>query len=392
MTDFKLDPSQRAAVDLVCTEAFACIVGGPGCGKTTSLRVALDRMDAAGETYKLAAPTGKAAKRMSEATGRPAGTIHRLLEWSRGYFQRDADNPIEADAVVIDESSMLDVNLACDLFDACAPNTRVVLVGDQNQLPSVGPGRVLGDLVDSGICPVAQLTTVHRAAAQSWICRNAPRVLSGEPLELEAFDDFRFFEVDSAADAAAAVRRVVTSSEFAGAQVLTPQRTSACGVTALNTQLQAELNPDRGGGSWTIGERVLRVGDRVIQTSNNYSIEVFNGEVGVVRAADSVLVVDFGDRAVNYTKEHALALELAYALTVHKSQGSEFPWAVVLVHSAHTYMLTRQLFYTAITRAKQGVVLVGDRKGLEVATGEKTPPKRNTALVKLMRDQLGGAA
>jgi exodeoxyribonuclease V alpha subunit len=389
----QLDPSQERAVELACTAPFAIITGGPGTGKSTTLRVALDRMDEAGQTYVLASPTGKAAKRMTEATGRPASTIHRMLGWTRSGWTFNADNPLGVDCVIIDESSMLDVELADALVDAIAEDSRILLVGDANQLPSVGPGRILADLVEAGIVPVARLTHVHRAAAESWICRNAPRVLAGEPLELETFPDFRFIEAESAEETARLVAEVVTMPEYQGAQVLAPQRNAPCGVEALNARLQQVLNPLRAtNDEWVIGDKRLRRGDRVIQTSNAYKLEgdngslgVFNGEVGeVVRVGDE-LVVDFGDRKVAYNKNAAFDLQLAYALTVHKSQGSEFPWVVCVVHSAHSFMLTRQLFYTGITRAKKGVILVGNRKGLTTATGNKEPPKRNTGLINRMR-------
>lgn len=394
-----LDPSQQAAVDLACTAPFCVLTGGPGTGKSTCLRVVLDRLDVEGVSYALASPTGKAARRMQETTGRSASTIHRLLEWSPLGFLRNRDNPIDADVVIIDESSMLDVELAADLVAACADTTRLIFVGDANQLPSVGPGRVLADLVESDAVPVARLTHVHRAAETSWICRNAPRVLAGEKLELEGtYPDFRFFEVEDVGDAAAIVRRIVATPEYQGAQIICPQKNTAIGVEALNVALQLQLNPKRpNAGEWTIGDRILRKGDRVIQTVNAYKLEstlgepgVFNGEIGtIVDVAPDALTVEFGDekkpRKVPYGKADALNLHLAYALTCHRMQGSETPWAVCIVHSAHSFMLTRQLFYTAITRAKKGVVIIGNRKGIEVATSAKLPPVRNTALVARMR-------
>lgn len=384
----QLDTSQEVAVELACTAPFAVITGGPGTGKSTCLKVALDRMDARGERYALASPTGKAAKRMNEATGREASTIHRLLGWTQGGWTHCEENPLDLDVIVIDEASMLDVELCEALVDALTDTTRLVLVGDANQLPSVGPGRILADLVEAELVPVARLTHVHRAAAKSWICRNAPRVLAGEALELVDARDFRFFEVEDIGEAAQKVGEIVTLPEYQGAQVLSPQRTTACGVTALNAQLQARLNPPPASGAgqaWQFGDRVFRRGDRVIQTSNNYDLGVFNGEVGEVIDIDALMLVDFGDRRVHFAKVHACDLQLAYALTVHKCQGSEFPWVVCVVHSAHTYMLTRQLFYTAITRAKKGVVIVGNQKGLHAATSAKDPPRRNTSLVERMR-------
>jgi exodeoxyribonuclease V alpha subunit len=394
----ELDPSQERAVDLVCTAPFAILTGGPGTGKSTCLRVALDRMDQARQSYVLASPTGKAAKRMTEATGRPASTIHRLLGWNRNGWEYDATNPLPYDCVIIDESSMLDLELADALVDAIAPDSRIVFVGDANQLPSVGPGRILADLVEAGIVPVARLTQVHRAAAESWICRNAPKVLAGEPLELGTCPDFRFYEAEDVNEAARLVAQIVTMDEYRSAQVLAPQRTTACGVEELNIHLQQELNPRRGQhDEWILGDktkyaRTLRKGDRVIQTKNDYNLigtngalGVFNGEVGEIVQVGQALTVNFGDRHVEYNRGNVLGLDLAYALTVHKSQGSEFAWVVCVVHSAHTYMLTRQLFYTGITRAKKGVILVGNRKGLAAATSAKEPPPRNTALVERMR-------
>jgi exodeoxyribonuclease V alpha subunit len=391
-----LDASQELAVALMTSTPFCVVTGGPGTGKSTTLRVALDRMDQKGELYALASPTGKAAKRMAEVTGRPACTIHRLLAYGQGRpWGFDADCPLPFDAVIIDESSMLDVELCCALVSACRPETRIILVGDANQLPSVGPGRVLADLVESGSVPVARLTTVHRAAAESWVCTNAPKVLAEQPLDLATRHDFRFVEAESAAQVAEAVTKLVTG-EFVGAQVLVPQHTTECGVAALNKALQQALNPSKGNADleMKLGDKTFRNGDRVIQTVNAYKLDegmgVFNGEVGTITACtSSMLTVDFGDRPVQYMKGEALGLELAYALTVHKSQGSEFPVVICVVHSSHTFMLTRPLFYTAITRAKKGVVIVGNRKGLEAALKGKDPPKRNTGLVTRMAELMG---
>lgn len=385
-----LDPSQQRAVALGLSARVCVITGGPGTGKSTTLRYLLDKLDDRGSSYALAAPTGKAARRMAEATHRQAQTVHRLLGWTFKGWTHNKFNPLDVDVVIIDESSMLDVELAAAVVEALRPSARVIFVGDAQQLPSVGPGRVLADLVESDAVPVARLEHVHRAAAESWVCTNAPRVLRGEPLELGQRHDFRFYDAESAEDAAALVRRIVCEPEYQGAQVLAPQRPGACGVELLNLQLQSTLNPPRenNANEWKIGERILRLGDRVIHTQNNYTLGVFNGEVGDVAGVDpQTLVVDYGDRVVDYTRDQASALELAYALTVHKSQGSEFAWVVCVVHSAHTYMLTRQLFYTAITRAKKGVVLVGNQQGIRAACSAKSPPKRNTTLVARMRTE-----
>lgn len=481
MTAFTLDPSQERAVQLVLEARVGVITGGPGTGKTTCLRTALDRLDAAGgracsacggqgvrlvpdewggepypETcvgcggggriagYALAAPTGKAARRMSEATGRSAGTVHRLLEFGpldatggEMGFRRNEHTPLDVDLVVVDEASMLDVELAACLFRAINPRrTRLVLVGDVHQLPSVGPGRVFADLIASDQVEVARLTQLHRAAAESWVCTQAPKILAGDLPSTEDRRDFLWVHEDDRERASAALVRVVTEALPARGvapsdiQVLIPQRVGPAGTEVVNTKLQALLNPERGDSSpaWKLGPYVVRAGDRVIQTVNDYQLEVMNGEVGLVelvrdaaidcpacdgtgrapgqeQRADEVatpceecggkkrlppgMVVRFPDgdreRRVTYSKISADRLALAYALTIHKSQGSEWPWVVVLVHSTHTRMLTRQLLYTAITRARAGVVLVGDAKGLERAVAETRDARRNTALVERLR-------
>lgn len=397
-----LDPSQERAVDLACTAHVAALTGGPGVGKSTCLHYAIKRLEAEGARYELAAPTGKAARRLYETTGRKARTIHRLLEYNpQNGWGRDAGRPVDADVVIIDESSMLDAELGAALLSAIdVQRTRLVFVGDADQLPPVGPGRLFGDLVDAGAVAVARLTTLHRSAAQSWIARNAPRILRGEPLELETRPDFRFVEVDDAAGVLPAVQRLVTEvfpRELGGAepQTLIPQKTGPAGVDAANRLLQAALNPRKPGADFLPRDGYeLRVGDRVIHTRNDYALQVFNGEVGVVSSiALEGVVVKLQDREpVTYTLEQATALRHSFALTVHRAQGSEFAWVIVVAHSTHSYMLTRQLLYTALTRGKKGVILVGDRKGLEHALSAKKPAKRSTALIERMRGELDGVS
>lgn len=431
MTAIALDPSQRTAVDMAKREPISIITGGPGTGKSTCLRTLLDEIDAAprakpkparacidcdgsgcetclwqdgwrpseyGEPrtrYELASATGKAARRMFETTGREARTIHRMLEWGPTGFHRNREYPLDTDLVVIDEASMVSIDLADSLFAALAAGTRLLLVGDAAQLPSVGPGRVFGDLVDSGEVPVARLTTLHRAAQKSWICRNAPRVLAGEIPELRDVDDFQWQPAAAREDAASRIVSLVTAElpkrGIHGAQVLVPQNPGPAGVDALNQSLQFHLNPPRKGElAWGKAPRELRPRDRVIQTKNDYEIGVFNGEVGVVRAVERErIVVDFDGRdPVAYDRGRAERLSLAYALTVHRSQGSEWPWVVVCCHSTHSFMLSRSLLYTALTRAKVGVVLVGDMPGLRHAIGNVQPIKRNTSLVERLRGEI----
>jgi exodeoxyribonuclease V alpha subunit len=394
--EITLDPSQERAVDLICTAPVGIVTGGPGRGKTTVLRYALDRLDEEGTSYELAAPTGKASRRMFEATGREARTIHRLLEFRPGTgWQRDRFMPLDADLVVIDESSMIDVELGAALLDAIGPRTRLILIGDADQLPPVGPGRVFGDLVDAAAVPIVRLDTLHRSARESWIHLNAPRILAGEMPDLALRPDFKFIEIDIAPGVLSEVCRLVTDvfprEIDADVQVLIPQRPGLAGIDAANTALQNRINPRKSGDAYLPRDKhELRLGDRVIQTRNDYNIGIFNGEIGdVVDITSSGLLVQFEGRGViTYTLEQAGALQLAYALTVHRAQGSEFPWVIVVCHSTHSYILTRQLIYTAVTRGKRGVILVGDSKGLRTALSDKKPPPRNTALIERMKGEL----
>ena len=423
MTTLSLDDSQRLAVELVRSAPVGVVTGGPGTGKTTTLRAALDVLDALpepatwpcalclergcdacegrgfelGERYLLCSPTGKAARRMQEATGRPASTVHRALQYHpQQGWRRHAERPIPSDLIVVDESSMLDVELAAALLRAVSPTrTRVVFVGDANQLPSVGPGRVFADLIDSGEVPVARLTTLHRAAAESWVCTQAPAVLAGQEPDLTRRDDFewrRTETADAAADAVIEVVRALPVGE--DAQILIPQRKGSCGIDAINARLQALTNPPRAAEErWAMGGFELRPRDRVIQTKNDYTLGVMNGEVGEISSLEpkrgdeaARAVVRFDDRSVVYSRAQAMALELAYALTIHRSQGSEWGTCVVVCHSSHAFMLSRSLLYTAITRAKKRVVLVGDAKGLAAALRSAADHRRNTTLAERMKE------
>jgi len=397
---FVLDASQERAVELVCSARVGIVTGGPGTGKSTCLRVALDRLDRRRSRYALASPTGKAAKRLSEATGgRRATTLHRLLEWKGAGFQRGPGNPLECDVVIVDESSMVDTPLMAALMRAVAPaRTRVILVGDANQLPPVGPGRPFGDLVDWGRVPTVRLEVLHRTALTSWVHVAAQDILAGRVPSLEPRPDFRWVEVNDPAWILPKLRRLVTEVFGPGrrieaeAQVLIPQRPGVAGIEAANTVLQEAVNPRREGErTWSRGSWEMRVGDSVIQTRNDYDLECFNGEVGRVAAlVDHRALVEFPGRPepVAYSPDKVSALQLAYALTVHRFQGSQVPWPIVVCHSTHAYILTRQLLYTAITRSQAGVVLVGDRRGLERAIANVRTEARNTTLVDRLDDTL----
>jgi len=353
-----LDPSQSAAVEAMLTRNLMVLTGPPGSGKTTTVRTALAALPRGAEVL-LAAPTGKAARRLSQATDRPATTIHRMLGYrGPGAWAHTRENPIRADLVVIDESSMLDYELALAVLYACRL-TRLVLVGDADQLPPIGLGAFFRDLIASGVAPVSRLVTQHRAAAGSWVVRNAPRVLAGEALELTADT---WHECESAAEV---TDRVVELAAATPTQVIAPMHAGGCGIAELNARLA--------------GSQHIEVGHRVIQTRNNYDLDIMNGEIGEVvelggDGAAAVRWLDL-DRTTQHSPREARELEHAYALTAHRVQGSEYDRVLVVVHSSHVHMLDRTILYTAITRAKAGCVLVGDAKGLRYALKSAGSPR-----------------
>ncbi len=399
-TGLALAPRQREALAAALEGKAVVITGGPGTGKTTILRCLLTILERKGLRTLLTAPTGRAAKRMTEATGRPAQTLHRLLEFSprEGVFRRSAARPLAAEAVIVDEVSMADLPLMHRLVEALPPVALLVLVGDADQLPSVGPGAVLTDCIASGVLPVVRLEEVFRQAEQSLIVQNAHRVNRGEMPLLTEGGDFQFLEEEDPDRLAALLVETVAKvlparhglHPVEEIQVLSPMHKGTLGVAALNQALQAALNPS--GLALSRGERVLRVGDRVMQRRNNYDREVFNGDIGRVVRVDPEegrLSVRFDDREVPYEAADLDELTLAYAVSIHKSQGSEYPAVVLPLHTQHFIMLRRNLLYTAITRGRRLDVLAGSRRALAIAVKTAPAEGRHTRLAARLRAAAG---
>ncbi len=392
----ELAPEQRAAVNAAAEARVLVVTGGPGVGKTTIVRAMLAMFERARLAVRLAAPTGRAAKRMTEATGHEATTLHRLLEFEpkTARFKRDRNAPLEGDVIVVDEASMIDVEMADALAQATAPGTRLVLVGDVDQLPSVGPGAVLRDVIASKRIACVRLTRIFRQAERSLIVVNAHRIHDGEaPIVPEAGDERADFYVVERRDPDAARKTIVELvtqriphrfglDPVRDVQVLAPMHRGPCGSLALNESLQSALNPR--GAELTHGARLFRVGDKVMQLRNDYDRNVWNGDVGIIASIDTeedTLTVRFdSDREVAYERGSLDELSLAYACSVHKSQGSEYPAVVVPLLTTHFVMLSRNLLYTAVTRGKRLVVLVCDPRAVSIALGEDRKDERRTRL------------
>jgi exodeoxyribonuclease V alpha subunit len=389
----ELSDQQRAAVRATLTHKVTVLTGGPGTGKTVTVRTIIAALEALGGRYALCAPTGRAAKRLSEATGRPAQTVHRLLEYSPlEGFRRNEENPLPVDLLIVDEASMLDLLLTHHLLKAVDPAAHLLLVGDVDQLPSVGAGDVLRDVIGSGRAVVVRLTQIFRQAAQSGIVVNAHRVNQGQTPVLNQFDDFYFFSKEDPEQAADLLVDVIARriprkfglSPLDDVQVLAPMYRGACGVANLNVRLQEALNPPAPSRpERRLSGRTFRVGDRVMQTTNNYSLEVFNGDVGRLVQIDGVqqtLTVSIDGRPVVYDWAETDELVHAFAVSVHKSQGSEYPAVVIPVLTQHYVMLQRNLLYTAITRARRLVVLVGTRRAIAIAVRNSRISERYSGL------------
>jgi len=389
----QLSPEQRAAVLSVTEHSVVVITGGPGVGKTTIVRAIVQVFERAKLRLRLAAPTGRAAKRLSETTRREACTLHRLLQFDpkHGKFQRNEDSPLEDDVVLVDEFSMVDIQLAAAVVSALRPGSRLVIVGDSDQLPSVGPGAVLRDLIGSRVVPVTRLETVYRQEQSSSIVRNAHRIKAGQLPQSSRIDeshaDFFIVERNDAERAAEDVITLVTQripQRFSlqsqhDIQVLTPMHRGPAGTHALNLRLQAALNPE--GPALIVRGQAFRVGDKVMQTHNDYDKEIYNGDIGHITELSEEgrqLVVDFDERSVAFEEDEMDSLVLAYATSIHKSQGSEYPAVVIPILTSHFVMLSRNLIYTAVTRAKRLCVLVADPRALRIALAEDRREERQT--------------
>jgi len=395
----ELSAEQRSALRCALQSKVTVITGGPGTGKTTLLRSLLAALSSAGVKATLAAPTGRAARRLAEACGREAKTIHRLLEYSpeSGGFIRGEAFPLRTTWLVIDEASMMDLELAASLLAALPPDCSLLLVGDRDQLPSVGPGSVLKDVIASGLVPVVELSQIYRQARASLIVANAHRLNRGEMPETanDPEGDFFFFERGAPEDVVGTIKQLVQHRLLGDRfelrdpreiQVLAPMNRGPLGAHALNHELQALLNP--AGHEIRAGDRALRVGDRVIQLRNNYDKLVFNGEIGRIAAVDPErgrVGVAFEDNHAEYDLAELDELGLAYAISVHKSQGSQYPAVVIPLHPSHYLMLRRNLLYTAITRAERVCVLVGTRSALMQAVRNVDERRRFSRLADRLR-------
>jgi exodeoxyribonuclease V alpha subunit len=406
----KYAEKQKEAISYALTSGLTILTGGPGTGKTTTLNAIISLYKGQGKTVQITAPTGKAAKRISELTGYPAKTIHRLLEVNfdaagKAVFSHNENRLLECDVCVIDEMSMVDSELFCSLLRALKKDCRLVLVGDSDQLPSVGAGNVLHDITKSGMLPVVALNEVFRQAKESGIVTNAHKIVNGDYPELKAADFFFMQRLDSESALKLVIElvcdrlpRAYGFSPLDEIQVLSPARKGELGVESLNKHLQDVINPKESGVT-SGGVYKFRVNDKVMQTANNYDIVwtqgsesgtgIFNGEIGIIRSIvkeDDSVVIDFDGKLADYTIDMLREVELAYAITVHKSQGSEFDAVVLPLLGGYEKLYCRNLLYTAVTRAKKLLVIVGSRNAVCKMVDNNLQTMRFTLLEGFLKD------
>jgi len=397
--DIEFAQQQATAVMEALKHKVMIITGGPGTGKTTIIRAIIKIFLQSGSIVSLAAPTGRAAKRMTEATGYTAKTIHRLLEFSyetQGFnhnlcFKRNSDNPLECDVIVIDEASMIDTLLMSQLLKALKTQTTLIMVGDVDQLPSVGAGNVLRDIIDSSIVKTVKLDEIFRQSKDSLIIQNAHIVNKGMfptiTFEKDSPQDFYFFELEEPNEI---VEKIISLCKdkipqkfgvnpITEIQVLTPMQKGILGVGNLNIELQRALNPTSA--DFLSGQRIFRQGDKVMQTVNNYDKDIYNGDIGrIINIHNGQVTTNYDNRHVTYEFKDLDELVLAYAISIHKSQGSEFPVVIIPIHTSHYILLQRNLLYTAITRGKRLVILIGSKKAVSIAVKNNNPMKRYSRL------------
>lgn len=404
-TGIQFSTQQRNAITMAMKSPIMIMTGGPGTGKTTTTKAIINELLHHGKKIVLTAPTGRAAKHMTEATGVPSKTIHRLLEYQQGEFQRNEDFPIEGDAIIVDEASMIDTLLMRDFLKAVAPATKLIIVGDIDQLPSVGAGSVLRDMISSGQIPTVMLTEIYRQAQGSDIIMNAHKINNGKMpyfKEKGQEKDFHFREIEDKDELAdtiiQSVKSIVEKSSFTAddVQVLSPMRREwdPIGSTILNARLQDALNPD-GLHVATRGGTQFRKGDRIMQTKNNYDKNIFNGDIGTVLEKLSgededkaVMSAVFDGTVVRFTQEDLSDIELSYACTVHKSQGSEYPVVIMPIHKSQYIMLKRNLLYTGITRAKKHCIILGTKDAIYMAASRPDTQVRLTCLTQRITETL----